>query len=70
MDIIKVLKNSLMSSQEENVFEINSILTRPTEKNSIKDLEKAIRSYTTQSNMIETLNKLETQVAESENNNQ
>ena len=65
MDIIRVTKNNVKAELEEAVFEINSCLARPQEKGSVGDFHEAVRNYTLQSGMLAALQKLESQIEES-----
>jgi hypothetical protein len=65
MDIIRVTKNNVKAELEEAVFEINSCLARPQEKGSVGDFHEAVRNYTLQSGMLSALQKLESQIEES-----
>jgi hypothetical protein len=66
MDIIKVTKNNIQAQLEESVFEINSCLARPQEKGTLDDFHKAVRQYTLRATMLGTLQKLESQINEAD----
>jgi len=64
MNIIDVLIEECRSSMRVNTFEINSVLSNPTEMGSLDRFSKAMYDYTRHQTMLENLFKLKEQIDE------
>jgi hypothetical protein len=64
MDILKVLGNTIHASMQENIFEINSILSDPTRDGAIDKLAKNVQRYSNLDIQLQLIQRLSGEVDE------
>jgi hypothetical protein len=65
MDIITVTHSRLKASLDEAVFDINSVLELPAEEGSNRRFSNALQKYTQAATQLETLDRLQKEIAKS-----